>query len=89
MRRKIQKEKYVPVEEWTSAPDRFKGLNLSEGEYVIIVDPQTGMGLYLVARLRNIVRYHTYLDGVQFKGGLKRVTMIELQERTKENEKFL
>jgi hypothetical protein len=89
MRRKIQKEKYVPVEEWTSAPDRFKGLNLGEGEYTIIVDPQTGMGLYLVARLRNIVCYHTYLDGVEFKERLKRITMIELQERAKENEKFL
>ena len=89
MRRKNQREKYVPVEEWTSAPDRFKGLMLGEGEYTIVVDPQTGMGLYLVARLRNIVRYHTYLDGVQFKGELKRITMMELQERAKENEKFL
>jgi hypothetical protein len=89
MRRKNQREKYVPVEEWTSAPDRFRGLKLAEGEYTVIVDPQSGMGLYLVARLRNIVRYHTYLDGVQFKERLKRITMIELQERAKENEKFL
>ena len=89
MRRKFQKEKYIPVEEWTSAPDRFNSLMLNEGEYTIIVDPQTGMGLYLVARLRNAFRYHTYLDGVQFKGELKRITMIELQERAKEKEKFL
>jgi hypothetical protein len=87
--RKLQKETYLPVEEWRESPSRFTSLPLNDGEYTVIVDPHTGMGLYLVARLRNTFRYHHYLDGVQFKGELKKVTMIELQKRTKEKEKFL
>jgi hypothetical protein len=83
-------EKYSPVEEWVEAPSRFTNLPLNDGEYTVIIDPHTGVGLYLVARLKNTVRYHMYLDGgVKFNGDFKKVTPLEISERKKEQEKFL
>ena len=87
--RRLPSEKYGLVEEWGEAPDRFKNLLLKEGEFTTIVDPHTGTGLYLLACLRNSVRCYAYLDGEKFKENFKRVTLVELNERAKENEKFL
>ena len=88
--RKLQKETYLPVEEWRESPERFRNLKLQDGEYTIIVEPQTGVGLYLVARLRNTFRYHPYLDGsVKFNENFKKISPLELRERAKEQEKFL
>lgn len=87
--RRVPSEKYSLVEEWDDAPERFQNLLLKEGEFTTIVDPHTGMGLYLVACLRNTIRCHAYLDGERFKENFKRVTFLELNERAKENEKFL
>lgn len=88
-KRKFQMEKYSPVEEWVEAPSRFTNLPLNDGEYTVIIDPHTGMGLYLVARQKNVIRYCTYLDNRHFDGPFKKVTPLELHERVKENEKFL
>jgi len=88
-KRRNQTESYPPVEDWSDAPERFRSLLLKEGEYTPIIDPHTGMGLYLIACLRNTIRCHAYLDGERFKEDFKRVTFLELNERAKENEKFL
>ena len=88
-RQRLPNEKYAPVEEWVEAPAGFQKLLLNDGEFTTIVDQHTGMGLYLVARLRNSVRCHAYLDGERFKENLKRVTLVELDERAKDREKFL
>jgi len=85
----LPSEKYSLVEEWSEAPDNFKNLLLREGEFTTIVDPHTGTGLYLIARLRNTIRCHAYLDGERFKENFKRVTLVELNERAKDREKFL
>ena len=87
--RRLPSEKYAPVEEWGEAPTTFQKLLLRDGEFTTIVDPHTGMGLYLLACLRNTIRCHAYLDGERFKEDFKRVTFLELNERAKENEKFL
>ena len=87
--RRLPSEKYAPVEEWGEAPTTFQKLLLKDGEFTTIVDPHTGMGLYLLACLRNTIRCHAYLDGERFKEDFKRVTFLELNERAKENEKFL
>jgi hypothetical protein len=87
--RRLQQENYPPVEEWPDALNRFEDLLLKDGEYTVIVDPHTGMGLYLVAKLNNSVRCTAYLDGTEFKGEFKRITSVELKERNKEQEKFL
>ena len=89
MEGKNQKEKYAPVSEWGNAPERFKGLMLNVGEYTVIVDPQTGMGLYLVARIESSLRFHAYMDEYEFCGDFKRITPMELRQRVKEHEKFL
>lgn len=81
-------ETYDPVEEWVYAPDNFRGLPLKEGEYTVIVDPHTGIGLYLVAKLKNLLHYTAYLDGIQFKGNFKRITFVELNNRIKEKWKI-
>ena len=54
--KKSKKERYAPVEEWREATERFRNLPLKDGEYTVIIDPRTGMGLYLVAKLRNTFR---------------------------------
>lgn len=87
--RRLPSEKYAPVEEWGEAPITFQKLLLRDGEFTTIVDPHTGMGLYLLACLRNTIRCHAYLDGERFKENFKRVTFLELNERAKGNEKFL
>ena len=87
--RRLPSEKYAPVEEWGEAPTTFQKLLLRDGEFTTIVDPHTGMGLYLLACLRNTIRCHAYLDGERFKEDFKRVTFLELNERAKENEKLL
>jgi len=90
MKKQKKLEKYSPVEEWKDASNRFPDLPLNDGEYTVIIDPNTGLGLYLVAQLKNTVRYHTYLDGgVKFNGNFKKVTPLEISERKKEQEKFL
>ena len=88
-RLRLPSEKYAPVEEWVAAPDGFQKLLLRDGEFTTIVDPHTGMGLYLIACLRNTIRCHAYLDGERFKENFKRVTLVELNERAKDREKFL
>ena len=88
-RQRLPNEKYAPVEEWGEAPIAFQNLLLKDGEFTTIVDPHTGMGLYLLACLKNTIRCHAYLDGERFKENFKRVTFLELNERAKENEKFL
>lgn len=88
--KRLSKESYGTVEEWYEAPDKFRSILLKDGEYTVIIDPNTGAGLYLVARLRNTVRYHAYLDGgVKFNDDFKKVTPLELSERAKEKENFL
>ena len=88
--KRLSKESYGTVEEWYEAPDKFRSILLKDGEYTIVIDPNTGAGLYLVARLRNTVRYHAYLDGgVKFNDDFKKVTPLELSERAKEKENFL
>ena len=87
--RRLPSEKYAPVEEWGEAPTTFQKLLLRDGEFTTIVDPHTGMGLYLLACLRNTIRCHAYLDGERFKENFKRVTLVELNERAKDREKFL
>ena len=87
--KKSKKERYAPVEEWREATERFRNLPLKDGEYTVIIDPRTGMGLYLVAKLRNTFRSCAYMSGYEFKDAFKMITPTEIDKRTKENEKFL
>jgi hypothetical protein len=83
-RRKIyEKEDYAPVEEWFEAPERYANLPLQEGEVTVIVESTTGRGLYLVAKLRGIVRYVGYLDSVKFKENFKKVSPDEIRQRAR------
>jgi len=81
-KRKIMKEYYAPVEEWVEAPACYANLPLKDGEYTVIVHA-SGIGLYLVAKTKNIVRYCTYLDGVRFEENLIKVSPFKLSLRKK------
>ena len=87
--KKNKKEAYSPVEEWRDATEKFRNLPLKDGEYTVIIDSRTGMGLYLVAKLRNTFRSCAYMSGYDFKDAFNKVSPMEIDKRTKENEKFL
>jgi len=85
----ILDEKYAPVEEWSAAEEKYRDLPLNDGEYTKIIVKSTGIGICIVAKFDNSLRSHPYLDGVKFRTKLKNVTPLEIDERKKEQEKFL
>jgi len=86
----LPRENYAPVEEWSEAEERYKGLPLNDGECTKIIDCTTGEGICIVAKFNNSYRSHEYLNGgVKFKTNLIEVTPLEINERKKEQEKFL
>lgn len=85
----ILSDKYAPVEEWGEAEGENRCLPLNEGEYTKIIVKNRGICVCIVARFKNLVRSHPYLDGVKFKTNLKNVTPLEIEERRRENDKFL
>lgn len=86
----LPKENYAPIEEWSEAEERFKDLPLNEGECTKIIDCTTGEGICVVAKFNNSYRSHEYLNGgVKIKDNLIEVTPLEINERKKEQEKFL
>lgn len=85
----VLSSEYAPIEEWSEAEAKYGDLPLNEGEYTKIIIKNLGICDCYVARFKNLVRSHSYLDGVEFKTNLKEVTPLEIEERRRENEKFL
>jgi len=79
--RSISLDNYEPVKDWTEAPDPYSRFPLNDREYTVIIDPHTGRGVYVVARLGNVTRYSAYIDGSPMKQGFTKVSPQELRRR--------
>ena len=79
--RSFSLDRYEAVKDWTEAPDCYSELPLKDREYTVIIDPHTGRGTYVVAKVGNIVRYTAYIDGSSLNQGFKRVSPQELGQR--------
>jgi len=82
--RKNREELYPQVENWADAPEAYQLIPLKEGEFTIIVDPNTGRGVCLIVKTKNTLRFHSYIDGFRFKENFKKVMPMELVERSNE-----
>ena len=82
-KRDLFQDDYDPVREWVEAPKIYSGLPLKNGEYTVIVDPHTGIGIYVVARIGNVTRYSAYIDGRSLNQGFVRISPQELKQRKK------
>lgn len=87
--RMIPSEKYAPVEEWSETYGYYQDKPLKEGEYTKIIDSTNGQGICILARFKNLLRSHPYLNGVKFKTELIEISPMEIHEREEENKKFL
>ena len=87
--RRLPSEKYAPVEEWGEAHGYYQDKPLKEGEYTKIIDNTNGQGICILARFKNLLRSHPYLNGVKFKTELIEISPMEIHEREEENKKFL
>jgi hypothetical protein len=86
----LPREKYAPIEEWGEAEERYKDWPLNNGEFTKIIDRTTGEGICIVAKFNNSYRSHEYLNGgIEIKTNLIEITPQEINERKKEQEKFL
>jgi hypothetical protein len=83
------REEYAPVEEWSEANGYYQDKPLKEGECTKIIDSTNGQGICILARFKNLLRSHPYLNGVKFKTDLIEVSPMEIHEREEENKKFL
>jgi hypothetical protein len=79
--RSIFPEGYEPVQNWAEVPDCYSNLLLREREYTVIIDPRTGRGVYVIARLGNVIRYTAYIDRSPMKQGFLKVPFQELKQR--------
>jgi len=75
---RFHENSYPPVEEWVQAPDHYKNLGLNNGEYTIITDLRTGRGIYVVARVEDIIRYCVYMDGNLHVEGFQKVALKKI-----------
>ena len=75
-RKKLQaEESYAPVELWQEAPEQYNHLGINNGEYAIIIDSHTGRGIYVVAKVKGVVRYCAYTDGNRVVNGFQKVSL--------------
>jgi len=77
----MEKEYYLPMEQWFEAPERYANLPLNNGEFTVIIDSTTGRGLYLIAKMKGVVRYTAYLDSVKFDEGFTKVSPEKIHQR--------
>lgn len=83
----MNKENYPPLSQWREAEAKFKKLPLKNGEFMLLINPQNGQALNLIARDKGEMKQTPHIDGIGFSSltnvGMRKVSALELEKREK------